>query len=226
MSNPSNMRVEKGSKYWMQEIVNTKFLRKELENKLGVNSLEWISPLENESYDEYKLTEEKLKKKIPSLKDVDFSFWPKNGPEWDAIALSEDGSELYLFEAKSYEKEMLSNMRATSDESIEKIRKSMRKVCEDVYKNKYDSSLWEKEYYQIGNRLTFLYNMNHEMHFDKIIKVKLVLLNVVFDITHDKTKRTQLDAWKKHYGDVFEKMTGSRIIPEDVTMVYFYCGFC
>ena len=84
---------------------------------------------------------------------MDFSFWPKNGPEWDAIALSEDGSELYLFEAKSYEKEMLSNMRATSDESIEKIRKSMRKVCEDVYKNKYDSSLWEKEYYQIGNRL-------------------------------------------------------------------------
>jgi hypothetical protein len=182
--------------------------------------------LENELYDEYKLTEEKLKEKIPSLKDVDFSFWPKNGPEWDAIALSKDGSELYLFEAKSYEKEMGSNMGATSDESIEKIRKSMRKVCEDVYKHKYEPSLWEKEYYQIGNRLTFLYNMNHEMSFDKIKKVKLVLLNVVYDITHDKTKRTQLDEWKKHYEDVFEKMTGSRKIPEDVIMVYFHCGFC
>ena len=79
MCNTANKKAEKGSKYWMQEIVNNEFLRKELENKLKNESLEWISPLESESYDEYKLTEDKLKKKIPDLQDVDFSFWPKNG---------------------------------------------------------------------------------------------------------------------------------------------------
>ena len=226
MCNTANKKAEKGSKYWMQEIVNNEFFRKELENKLKNESLEWISPLENESYNEYKLTEDKLKEKIPDLQDVDFSFWPKNGPEWDAIALAEDGRVLYLFEAKSSEKEMKSSMSATSDISIEKICGSMRRVCEEFYKNEYKSSLWEKEYYQMGNRLTFLYNMNHKMKFDTIKKVKLVLLNIVYDITHDNNKRTQLDAWKQHYEYVFEEMTGSKNIPEDVIMLYFHCGFC
>jgi hypothetical protein len=65
--------------------------------------------------------------------------------------------------------------------------------------------------------------MNHE---EKLPKVKLVLLNIVYDITHDDSKRTQLEEWKKHYEEVFEKMTGSKETPKDVIMLYFHCGFC
>ena len=45
MCNTANKKAEKGSKYWMQEIVNNEFLRKELENKLKNESLKWISPI-------------------------------------------------------------------------------------------------------------------------------------------------------------------------------------
>lgn len=223
MSNTSNKKAEKGSKYWMQEIVNNDSLKEELGRRLGRESLKWISPLANDSYDEYQLTENKLKQEIPELENMDFSFWPKRGPEWDAIALSEDRSELYLFEAKSYKNEMRKGMGATDKDSIYKIKESMKKTCEEFYENVYDEKIWEGKYYQLGNRLTFLYNMNHE---EKLPKVKLVLLNIVYDITHDDSKRTQLEEWKKHYEEVFEKMTGSKETPKDVIMLYFHCGFC
>ena len=245
MSNTSNQKAEKGSKYWMQEIVNNKYLREELENKLGVKSLEWISPLENESYDEYKLTEEKLKEKIPSLKEVDFSFWPKNGPEWDAIALSEDGSELYLFEAKSHLTEMYKETGAGAD-SLKVISKCMQETCTKLFgsESKYNKEIWEKSevkdkkknpsFYQLGNRLTFLYYLNERRYVTKLsksIKVKLVLLNIVNDYTHnDENKMIPRGKWEEHYKKVFymmkygnnseEKLEEIKI-PENVEIIYF-----
>ena len=231
MSNTSKGKADKGSKYWMQEIVNNKFLRKEIASKLGERSLDWISPLEKDSYSEYRFNDKDLQDKIPEISEGDFSFWPSQGPRWDAIALSKSGEKLYLFEAKSHIDEMVTGTDAKEGGSGEKrIKKSMEIACKNLFPKKiYDNdteSLWKDVYFQMGNRLTFLYYMNNKMEFSKIKNVKLVLLNVVDDITHNKSLRTKLDKWTKHYEEVFEKMTGSKETPKDVIMLYFHCGFC
>ena len=52
MSNTSNKKAEKGSKFWMQEIVNNISLKKRLDMLLEDNLI-FISPLKSESYKEY-----------------------------------------------------------------------------------------------------------------------------------------------------------------------------
>ena len=101
MSNTSNSKALKGSKFWMQEIVNDDLLEARLEELLGEKNLHWATPLQVESYKEYQLKEPKIFSKVLSLSreafKEKFSFWATNQPRWDAIAVSADGKILYLF---------------------------------------------------------------------------------------------------------------------------------
>ena len=60
MSNTSNARATKGSKFWMQEIANDELLTTRLEKLLGEKNLRWISPLKSETFKEYQLKETKI----------------------------------------------------------------------------------------------------------------------------------------------------------------------
>lgn len=76
-SNTSKGRGSKGSKFWMQTLVNlengnalSKAIQTE-DNSIG--DIKWLSPLKNDNYGELKT------KQIPGLGKADFSFWPDNG---------------------------------------------------------------------------------------------------------------------------------------------------
>ena len=88
------------------------------------------------------------------------------------------------------------------------------------HSGKGDFSLWSDGYYQLGNRLTFLYELNKKVNIKhyKIKKVELVLLNVVNDSTFIKTEKQE---WEQHYKDVFNKMIGDEGVPDKVRLVYF-----
>ena len=109
VSNTSNSKGEKGSKFWMQEIVNEPSRKKILEKILGDNLI-FLSPLQSECYKEYQLKEQKIFSNALGLDKSEFkknfSFWATNQPHWDAIATSADGKILYLFEAKAHLKEL------------------------------------------------------------------------------------------------------------------------
>ena len=134
MSNTSNNKANKGSKFWIQEIVNNDPLRSRLEKMLGEN-LRWYSPLQAESYKEYQLKEQKIFSEVLGLSQKDFkekfSFWSTNQPHWDAIALS-DEDILYLFEAKAHLKEIYSKITAINVNSIKKITNAMRITFEQI----------------------------------------------------------------------------------------------
>lgn len=227
-SNTSKGRGVKGSKYWMQVVVEKDELREELEQKIG-EKLRWISPLagENEVFLEYQLNQQIMLDELGITKDEAkdiFDFWPQRQPQWDGLAVSEDGKTMYLIEAKAHLKELDSKLSASSEESRNQIIKSMTEVKESNY-SMGDFAAWEKKYYQLGNRLTFLYKMNElKDKFSNIDKFKLVLLNFANDDTHIPTREEE---WVKHYEEVFETMIGYRTAPEDMLVInYDVEGIC
>lgn len=214
-----NMHDGKGSQFWMQEISNNENLSDRLAKELNVHSLKWIFPRDDDGNKEYQISS--LLKKTGIVDDIVLNFWPSSGPHWDGAALSDDSNILYLFEAKAHKDEMKSVCRSDNDDNKKLIIKSMKNAFDFFsHSGKGDFSLWSDGYYQLGNRLTFLYELNKKVNIKhyKIKKVELVLLNVVNDSTFIKTEKQE---WEQHYKDVFNKMIGDEGVPDKVRLVYF-----
>lgn len=222
MSNTSNSRAEKGSKFWMQKIANDDLFATYFEKLLGEKNIHWLSPLQSESYKEYQLKEPKIFSEILGLSREEFrckfSFWPTNQPHWDALATSANGEILYLFEAKAHLAEVLSKIHASNVDSIEKITSSMQKVFSIISEpGVADFANWTDKYYQLGNRFTFLHFMN-QMILPKICRTVLVLLNITDDETYISTPK---DDWERHYEKIFQEMLGKNFPPPNARVIYF-----
>ena len=150
---------QKGSKKWIQKLVNEKpeLLNLEIQSKLdllGNEEIRWLSPLRRDKYAEYSdqdfidLLEVELAK-VP-LSD----FWPERGPQWDALGKSRLGN-LFLVEAKSHIGELISTMGATGEVSVRKIRKSLSRTKN--FLNSNAETDWSCGFYQYTNRLAHLY---------------------------------------------------------------------
>ena len=97
------------------------------------------------------------------------------------------------------------------------IKQSMQEAHDSLTNShNYDEDSWLNKYYQLGNRLTFLVKLREQG-----FNVKLVLLNIVDDPTHIATN---LNAWKRHYDEVFQIMIGTAKCPSNVVMVNFDVG--
>ena len=218
MSNTSNERATKGSKFWMQAIANDEFLTARLENLLGERNLQWFSPLEAESFKEYQLKEPKIFFDVLGLSREEFrdkfSFWPTNQPHWDAIASTE--KILYLFEAKAHVKETFSRMTATNPASVKKISTALRTTFDELSRAG-DFATWTEKFYQLANRLTFLQFMNR-MTLPKFERVELVLLNVTDDRTFISTPK---EIWARHVDEIFRELSGRSQPPPNVRVIYF-----
>lgn len=208
-SNTSIGRGHKGSKFWIQTLVNldsgnalTKAIRKEDQT---IGNIEWLSPIQD-SYKEQKTDQ------IKGITKEQLAFWPANGPWWDGVGIDENGTIL-LVEAKGHVQETRSKCTAKDKDSIITIKTAMEYAHGELSSSQYNEDVWLNKYYQLANRLTFLVHLKK-----REVKVKLVLLNIVDDPTHISTSK---EDWEKHYNDVFSAMTGSNQIPEDVILVNF-----
>lgn len=99
MSRYPQDRGEKGSLKWIQAFVNER--PRELDDAMRAASrggiqtpIEWLSPLETDDYAEYRdgafLEKLDISLEKPSLSD----FWPRRGPQWDALAVDATGARL------------------------------------------------------------------------------------------------------------------------------------
>lgn len=152
-------QAKKGSQKWIQKLINDKpeILNSQIWSTLNFSEkehIQWFSPLKNDDYAEYrdqaflKLLDVKLKK-LPLGE-----FWPKGGPQWDALGRSASG-KLFLVEAKSHIQELISTLQAKDKDSVKRILKSLGEV-KDSLKSKTDLD-WSKCFYQYTNRLAHLY---------------------------------------------------------------------
>lgn len=225
MSNTSKGPAERGSKHWMQIVVNDSKLRRELEGKIGDGKLTWLSPLADESFAEYMLKSPIICARL-GIKEEEkkalFGFWPSRQPQWDALALDKSEETLYLFEAKANKREVSDpkGTRAKSKESIKLIENSMSEVQLQFYP-KGDFANWRKPYFQVANRLTFFHKLN-EKPCGKVKSVKLIYLEFVNDPTI-KYPMSQAK-WDKLNEDVWKFMTGCDKPPKGVKVICFDVG--
>lgn len=212
MSNTSKGLGVKGSKFWMQAVINTQHKFK-LNEMIG-DDIEWLTPLaDQDNYSEYELKHPYILKST-GLKDEIYSFWPNRQPQWDAIGINRDKKVIYLVEAKAHLAELNSKLSASSHDSKNLISKSMKETFDSI-QSKGNFNHWLYRYYQLGNRLTFLWKLN-SMKDKTGYQFKLVLLNFVDDFTH---KPTTFEAWKDHYRIVLTEMLGHDNVPADVQII-------
>ncbi|WP_026673773.1 hypothetical protein [Alkalihalobacterium bogoriense] len=137
--------AEKGSQYQLQKYVNehrTEFNKAVLQASPSLLSFinkelifEWKSPLRDDNFHEYQddflktiiKDEVELKKQEQLLRQ----YWTRRGPVWDGIAIvdgKDDRKGLILVEAKAHVNETYSQMKATADDSINKIKTTIHET--------------------------------------------------------------------------------------------------
>ncbi|MEM2129282.1 MAG: hypothetical protein QXZ70_01655 [Candidatus Bathyarchaeia archaeon] len=151
--------ARRGSQKWIQKLVNEKshILESKIHKALNLSSEEdihWLSPLQDDNYAEYRddafLNRLNIKLDTVSLAD----FWPKGGPQWDALGKSSKG-KLFLVEAKSHIGELISDLRAKNKASISRINASLEDT--KLHLNARKGADWTKNFYQYTNRLAHLH---------------------------------------------------------------------
>ena len=125
-------------------------LKKHLKYDITVN---WVSPLKNDNYSEYRDNDFLKILCINKLNIPLNNFWPKNGPQWDALGKSND--KYFIVEAKVNIPELKSPGTKASEKSIKLIEKSLNDVKN--YLNIDSSYNWMEMYYQYTNRIAHLY---------------------------------------------------------------------
>jgi hypothetical protein len=158
--------------------------------KEGIMKIDWRSPLQSDDYAEYR--DEDFIKRIGKLNRIKYSlsdFWPNNGPQWDALGVSDD--EIILVEAKANIPEMVSfGTGAKNPQSIKKIKNSLDEVKK--YLSVSDNIDWTETFYQYVNRIAHLYYLREKNQ----IKTHLLFIYFINDITvrGPKTKDEWLGA--------------------------------
>jgi len=243
MSNTSDGPAEKGSKFWMQRIVNTPAMSLQLENCINLGKIKWFSPLRKDNYKEYKLNSNYIpsdpEKLICNALDIvkkDLDFWPHGGPQWDAIGIINKGGKetILLVEAKSYIGEIKEDCKAEKNlKNHKKIVETLTNVHKEIVKkvssnhtiNDFPASPWLGNLYQIANRLAFFYNIKYLIEEKK--DVVLVFLLFGHDYTHgDDRKLTGYCEWSEHMNGVTKALLGCNLsdlnlhFPEIKTVYY------
>ena len=167
MSRVVEGKATKGSQYWLQVLVNEQpeRLNAPVREALGLDpaaNIEWLSPLASDDYAEYR-DEAFLDLLDIRLDEVPLdAFWPKHGPQWDALGIL-NGHEPLLVEAKANLPEFISPACQASPKSLALIRKSLAAAraffCGDApgQVNAAEPPEWSGTYYQYTNRLAHLY---------------------------------------------------------------------
>ena len=149
------MRVEqpigtKGSLMWLQKSIQN---CPELLQPQSLPAIEWLSPVAADSYAEYRDIAFLERMGIGHLSQSLNDFWPKRGPQWDALGRTPEG--LVLVEAKAHLKEFFSSPSAASNTSRNQIQRAFVAVQSDL--GVQTSVDWSEVFYQYANRLTFLW---------------------------------------------------------------------
>ena len=183
------MAEPKGSQRWLQVAVNRcpGVIDSRIQNT-GIeldDSIVWTSPLENDELAEYRDATflQRLGVSLHMRGLVD--FWPKSGPQWDALARS--GDSVLLIEAKANIREFNGSPCGAKDpKSLAKIREALKETR--AFLNVESDTDWTRCFYQYANRLAHLYLLRELNR----CNAYLVFVYFVNDQTHEPVSR---DGW-------------------------------
>ena len=220
MNNDLNEKVS--AKYWLRKMINEnngiELSNKILEKDTRIDTITWLSPLQNENYREYMLNSpimlQKLYQNKLLLSREELNFWPQREPLWDAIGVGnmKDSEEkiLVLVENKSNLKELRSKLASKNENNKRLILDTMKETYDELG-IKGDFNKWFDTYYQIANRITFMHQL-----MKKGYKVKVVFLNIVEDYMYNNISKTQ---WVDEYCKMLNEIIGERFVPRDILII-------
>ena len=171
-------KAKKGSQKWLQWVVNQNpsILNDLISPKLGgAAKIIWLSPLVGDGFAEYRDGQFLKRIGAENLAPKLAKFWPRRGPQWDGLALSDAGDvDVLLIEGKAHIGELCSPAQASSQSSRKLIQKSLRLTAS--YLHAQPRAPWSRAFYQLANRLAHLYFLRKHG-----VKAWLVLVNFVGD---------------------------------------------
>jgi len=140
----------RGSLKWLQRAVAR---RPDLLGVPALGPVTWLSPLRSDDYAEYRdaafLDLLGLGALHPALAD----FWPRGGPQWDALGRA--GPAVVLVEAKAHLREFMTTPSQAAPPSLRKIRAAFSAIQADLGID--PPSDWSRIFYQYANRLAHLW---------------------------------------------------------------------
>lgn len=149
---------QRGSLKWIQIAVEQQApalnepVLKHLPNAVKID---WLSPLRSDGFAEYRDDAFLMRLGLSHLADELRSFWPKRGPQWDALGRTDSGQVL-LVEAKAHIAEFCSPSSDASAQSLLLIRSSLEATASDLGVSADDAEQWHRRFYQYTNRLAHL----------------------------------------------------------------------
>lgn len=113
----------------------------------------WLSPREADDWAEYRDANFLRRLDLGDHAEALRAFWPRNGPQWDALGRSTDG-RVILVEAKAHVGELASRCGAVSRESLTLIEHALQDTRTAL--GATEAADWMSGYYQYANRLAHL----------------------------------------------------------------------
>ncbi|HUV32749.1 MAG TPA: hypothetical protein VMW31_04185 [Devosiaceae bacterium] len=166
----------RGSLKWIQRAVND---RPDLLNAAvssvasDIKDIDWRSALRTDNFAEYRdgaaLHVLGLSGLAPDLSE----FWPRRGPQWDALGVSSTGA-IVLVEAKAHVAEMLSPPTQAGQKSRARIEAALAETADGL--GARPLAPWSDAFYQLANRLAMLWFLTQ-----RGVDARLILVNFVGD---------------------------------------------
>jgi hypothetical protein len=166
----------RGSLKWIQRAVNSRpdLLDREIVSTLADSgAVEWLSPRAEDDYAEYRDKAFLNRIGYPELSDRLSEFWPRRGPQWDALGKTTRGTVL-LVEAKAHVGEICSPGSGAGGEARLMIERALASAASHMVAR--PKAPWIDTFYQLANRLAHL-------HFLRVngVDAWLVLVNFIDD---------------------------------------------
>ena len=160
--------------------------------RLGkARQIEWRSPLREDDYAEYRDAAFLELLGLEHLKASLAAFWPRRGPQWDALGVT-DFDHVLLVEAKAHIREFCSPPSQAGAASLELINAALRETAVGLGVGARHLDAWGTHFYQYANRLAHLRWLRGHG-----VDAKLVLAGFVND--DEMPGKTSPEAWEAAY---------------------------
>ena len=147
----------------------------------------WLSPLREDELAEYRDEEFLDRLGIELVRRPLKTFWPRRGPQWDALARSDSG-HAFLLECKAHIGELVSPGTRASSKSRILIDRSLKEV--ESFLRRRPLMGWSNILYQYTNRLAHLYLLR------QLNDVQAYLVFVYFFGDREMGGPSTADEWK------------------------------
>ncbi|MBM4300887.1 MAG: hypothetical protein FJ121_05055 [Deltaproteobacteria bacterium] len=196
---PQLKEKPRGSQKWIQNIINAcpELLNIRIREKVATlfgREICWVSPLKEDEFAEYRDGAFLKRLNLQELSEELQQFWPKNGPQWDALGRTTNEKAFILVEAKANVPEMVSICGAKDEKSLNTISERLAETqrwlnCQRTLVD------WKSGFYQYANRLAHLYFLREKAGKEAY----LIFLYFIDDITYDGGQQVSIatshEAW-------------------------------